>query len=770
LTLAARSWAAFLLSANLAAGAARVAPGDFSLNLIAAGSTVVSSNSGWTENYLQAYDETKHRVVSRLVLPSLWYGLAYEPGSGVILAASGSSSVYAVSLEGGALRLLRTIIIPRCQVTAGLDVIDSSTGLVACNQNHEIVSFRIDDGRVLARAPTREYPYAVRALGHRRVAVTMLGPGSVTVYNAGNLEEGANGSVGRYPADLLVLAGGAHLAVACSDSDSISIIDLQSLRETRRYDLTIPGRKLAGLQPIALAYDSESHRLWVALAAVNALAAFDGSAGTFRFRGMTSVGAMPSGLALSPVTGTLFIASARDPVPGPNSLGRPDRFEFIGTHLKGGIEALSRTERDRSAAASLTVARHIYGSGPSKPDASARRLVRQFTGTSGPIRHVFYVIKENRTYDQVLGDMKEGDGASELTLFGERVTPNHHQLARDFLLFDRFFVDSYVSADGHMWSTAATSTSYVDRFWPLVYSHRADGPFEAPYDGDDDHDHPVAAPGSGFLWDRALAARLSFRNYGEWNVSDETNPGADRNYLRGLKDHFDPRYLDAVGEVRDQSRINEFEREFREFEKNGNLPRLVLIHLPNDHTMGAKPGYPTPAAMVADNDLALGRLVDIISHSRYWPQSAIFVLEDDAQDGPDHVDARRSVLLVVSPYTRRGSLVHRQYSTVSVLKTMEQLLGLPSMTYFDDRSPSLLAEFDSRPNTEPYEHRPAQVDLNQKTPAGAPGSKESAGWDFSHPDRVPDEALNRVIWQAVKGGGTEPPALRSLVVLPPPAR
>jgi hypothetical protein len=335
------------------------------------------------------------------------------------------------------------------------------------------------------------------------------------------------------------------------------------------------------------------------------------------------------------------------------------------------------------------------------------------------------------------------------------VTPNHHQLARDFILFDRFFVDGYVSADGHMWSTAATSTGYVDRFWRLTYSERATGPLDSPYDGDAEHDHPVAAPGSGFIWDRAIAAGVSFRNYGEWNVENDAK--TDRNYLAGLKDHFDPHYLDAIGDVTDQARLDEFEREFHEFERTGALPRLVLIQLPNDHTVGAKPGYPTATAMVADNDLALGRLVDIVSHSRYWPQSAIFVLEDDAQDGPDHVDARRSPLLVISPYTRRGTLAHTEYSTVSVLKTIEQILGLPSMTYFDDRAPSLLAEFASVPNIEPFRHRKPQVDLSQRTPPDAPGAKESSTWDFSHPDRVSPGELNRVIWQSVKGDVVPPP-------------
>jgi hypothetical protein len=749
-----------------ALAADRAAPGDFALNIIAADTkTLISSNSGWATHFLQSYDEATRRVSGQIELPSLWYGLGYVPEQQLLIASSGSDSVYLVAADRGGLRLRHTVTIPACNVTAGLAVVDPSTAIVSCNQNRQVVKFEILTGRVLARAQTREYPYAVRIIDGDRVAVSMLGAAAVTIFDTKTLAAIATIGVGSHPADMLVLPGGAHLAVACSDSDSISIIDLRTLREARRFDLTVPGKRLSGVQPDALAYDAGARRLWVALAAVNALAIFDGTGLDFRFRGLAPVGPMPSALAFSKGTGTLFVASARDARPGPNSTGGRDEFEFLGRRLKGGIEALSRDAQTRVASKPVTLARHVYAARPQPLSSEARHRIRQFTGPSSPIQHVFYVIKENRTYDQVLGDMNHGDGAPELTLFGEQVTPNHHALAREFLLFDRFFVDGYVSADGHLWSTAATSTAYVDRFWPLTYSERAAGALEAAYDGDPDHDHPVAAPGSGFLWDRAIEAGISFRNYGEWNVENEKDPKTDLNYLAGLKDHFDPHYLDEIGEISDQARMDEFEREFREFEKTGTLPRFVLMHLPNDHTVGAKAGFPTATAMVADNDLALGRLVDIISHSRYWAESAIFVLEDDAQDGPDHVDARRSVLLVISPYTRRRALVHAEYSTVSVVKTVEQLLGLSSLTYFDDRAPSLLAEFAGAPNVEPFQHREALVDLHQKTPAGAPGTKESAMWDFSHPDLVAPKDLNRIIWQSVKGTELPIPAVRTQIAL-----
>jgi Phosphoesterase family len=391
----------------------------------------------------------------------------------------------------------------------------------------------------------------------------------------------------------------------------------------------------------------------------------------------------------------------------------------------------------------------------------AQELVRYFsakTNAHAPIRHVIYVIKENRTYDQVLGDMTEGNGAPDLVLFGEPVTPNHHALARQFVLFDNFYVDGDVSADGHVWSTAASSTDYVNKLWPSFYARRLKYDFVGPdYDGDERHDQPFAIPRSGAIWDVAEKAGLTYRDYGEWCVDEDAHPGLTRCYVRGLKDHYDPRYVDGIGAVTDVKRLEEWEREFREFERSGDLPRLTIMHLPNDHTRGTQPGRFTPRAMVADNDLALGRLVEIVSHSRFWPEIAIFVLEDDAQDGPDHVDAHRSLLLIASPYVRRGAIEHMHLSTTSVLKTVEQILGLPSLTYFDDRASSLLVDFQQQPVLEGYTALRPQVPLDELNPPDAPGAHESALWDFSRPDRAPERELNRVIWISVKGANSEPP-------------
>jgi phospholipase C len=411
----------------------------------------------------------------------------------------------------------------------------------------------------------------------------------------------------------------------------------------------------------------------------------------------------------------------------------------------------------------LTLAQQVYGATRAKLSRQSRKLIEYFSAVSNPrnpIQYVIYVIKENRTYDQVFGDMKQGNGEPDLVLFGETVTPNQHALARQFVLFDNFFVDGDVSYDGHLWSTTGSATDYANKLWPSEYSgHIQFDLWGSDYNGDDTHDHPIAAPASGFIWDLAQRAGLAYRDYGELcNNEDKDNPETCKAYLRGLKGHYDPYYGAGIGDVTDQKRVDEWEREFRQFEKTGDFPRLSIVYLPNDHTEGAKLGARTPRAMVADNDLALGRLVEVISHSRLWAHTAIFVLEDDAQDGPDHVDAHRSPLLVISPYTRHGTVEHAHFSTVSVLKTIEQILGLGSLTYFDDRAPSLLIDFQQRPMLDSYTSLQPQVKLDEMNPADGPGAKKSASWDFSHPDRAPEQELNRVIWQSVKGKDSEPPA------------
>ena len=740
----------------------RVAGGDMPLNLLEVdGRWLISTNSGWHNSYLQSYDEQSHAISDRIDLSAAWYGLAYDVSRKLVIASSAESSLYVIAFKAGAFSEMRKVRLDGCPLAAGIALATDPTAWVVCNQNETLIRVDYVKGKTLRAAKIGAFPYRIVSLSSGKLAVSLWGEHAIAIVNGETLERIALIQVGSHPNDMLYLPKAQHLLVACSDSDDISVIDLAAQAEARRFHLDIPNVPLGGAQPVALAADSNAKKVYVALAGVNAVAVFQVEFEkrkrlTYSYDRMFSSGAYPTALWFSDRSKMLFVADGRNAITGPSGPegATATAYPKIGSIIGGGIEAYSADGRESRT---TTLKQQVYQD-VHTPTETEKERIAQFAAGSGPIHHVFYILKENRTYDQILGDLPQGNGDPRLVLFGEAVTPNHHALAREFILFDNFFVDGDVSADGHFWSMSATATDYVARLWSTTYSGHSQEAFDAPYDGDEEHDHPIAAPGSGFLWDRAQKLGITYRDYGEWGVPDKADKKKDVVYLAGLKNHFDPYYRDEIGDVTDQERVDEWQREFRAFEANGKVPQLNIIHLPNDHTCGTRSGYPTPRAMVADNDLALGRIVETISHSRFWPHSVIFVLEDDAQDGPDHVDAHRSVLLVVSPFTHRRALEHTHFQTASALKTMEQILGMTSLTYFDDRARSLLPEFDPQPALEPYKALVPAVSLNEMNRPDAPGAEESGRWDFTHPDRAPEAELNRVIWQSIHGRDSTPPA------------
>jgi hypothetical protein len=369
-------------------------------------------------------------------------------------------------------------------------------------------------------------------------------------------------------------------------------------------------------------------------------------------------------------------------------------------------------------------------------------------GEPSPIKYVFYVLKENRTYDQVLGDETRGNGDTSLVLFGNRITPNAHAIVEDFVLLDNFYVNAEVSADGHNWSMAGYATDFTEKTWPTNYSGRGG-------DYDFDGHRPIANPTNGFIWDYCARAGVPFRNYGEF--MDNGSPTLP---VLKVPANYCAKYPGWNLDIQDVYRESVFEHDFDSLVALGAVPHFNTVYLPNDHTSGLNKGSYTPFAHVADNDLALGRLVDHLSHSPIWPQCAIFVLEDDAQDGPDHVDAHRSPAYVISPYVRRHSVDHTLYSTTSILRTMELILGLPPMSQFDAASTPLFASFMATPDLSPFSALPASVDINGRNTGDGPAARLSRHFDLSDPDRIPDRLMNAVLWQAIKGEGSVVPQPR----------
>jgi phospholipase C len=442
-------------------------------------------------------------------------------------------------------------------------------------------------------------------------------------------------------------------------------------------------------------------------------------------------------------------------------------FPHIGTTLSGALSIVPIPDEKALNTYTATVYKNCPYSDEQLTIAPhpTKTAIPTRVGDTSPIKHVIYIIKENRTYDQIFGDIEKGNGDPSLVMFGREVTPNHHKLAEEFVLLDNLYCNGQVSRDGHPWSTMAYNTDYVARDWMLTYSRREGV--------DDDDEGNLTKSPSGYIWDACARAGLSYRSYREagHRVSEPDGTVKFEAAVPGLVGHMSPDY--GISKVpgerdRDTDNVEVFLQEFRQFEKDGNLPRLIIMSMGEDHTSGTTPGAFTPMACVASNDLALGRLVDAVSRSTYWKETAIFVIEDDAQNGPDHVDAHRTVGLVISPYTKRNHVDSTQYQTVSMIRTIELILGLPPLSQFDAAARPMFESFTAEPDLTPYDHVPARIDLNTRNTTLAYGADRSAKMDFSEYDRIDDFELNEILWHAVKGSDAPvPPAVRRAIAYRP---
>jgi hypothetical protein len=411
--------------------------------------------------------------------------------------------------------------------------------------------------------------------------------------------------------------------------------------------------------------------------------------------------------------------------PNPHFITQAKGFlDYIATLQYGSIRAVNLANAGQPNA--------IGALGWEKASANPDPLLRP----GGPIKHVFFILKENRSYDQVLGDMREGNGDAKLTWFGAAVTPNEHQLAKRFGLFDNAYTSGEVSESGHFWADAAFVNDYVERTWPSVYASR---------NTVDDNLSAIGTPlpKNGYIWQEAVRDHISVRVYAELlNVPDPFGAGPESTKL--VEKYSDKRYVGWNLSYSDVDREREWQREFNTFVKNGTVPQFEFIWLPNDHTAGSKLKMLTPVAMVAQNDYALGLMVDAISHSPIWKSSAIFITEDDSQDGPDHVSDQRTTIFVASPYAR-GGVQHEHYATTSILRTMELILGMQPLSAYDATAVPMSAAFTSRANIQPYDAIPPHVSITQRNTTASYGANISAKMDFSRPDAVNDDMLNDVL-------------------------
>lgn len=582
---------------------------------------------------------------------------------------------------------------------------------------------------------------------------------------------------GMHASALAVSPNGRHVVVANTGSDTLSVIDTR----TDKIVETIWARQnpgdLFGAQPTALTFDASGKKLFVCNGTQNAVAVIDFKPGKSELLGLIPVGWFPGGIAYDASRRSLYVANIKG-IGSTAKLAPGDPVKFNSHQYFGTlslVKAPSSRELKRLTQTALLNMRYgllQQALLPPRPDQPARPVPER-AGEPSLIKHVVYIIKENRTYDQVFGDIKEGNGDPSLCIFGERVTPNQHKLVRDFVLLDNTYCSGILSADGHQWTDSGIANDYIERSF-------AGFPRSYPYFGDD----ALAYASSGFIWDNVLAHGKTLRNYGEFTVSesgwkDPDKKGKPRwiDFYRDFKDQtglikFGCRTTidslrphlatNSVGwdmSVPDAFRAAYFINELKEFERTGDFPNFSIIFLPNDHTSGTRPGVPTPAAMVADNDLAFGKIVEAISHSRFWKDTCIFAIEDDPQAGWDHVSGYRTTAYVVSPYTKRGAVISTQYNQTSLLRTMELMLGLPPMNQLDATATPMTDCFTSVPDLTPFTAVPNNVPLDEMNPDTKAildrrlrrDALVSARLPLHEPDKCPEDTLNRILWAAMKG-------------------
>jgi YVTN family beta-propeller protein len=648
---------------------------------------------------------------------------------------------------------------------------------VAENLTNQVAVIDLSNQQVVTKIGVGEYPYdCVASNDGRRVYVSNWGSRSIAVIETANNQVSNTIQVGDHPNDLELTRDNKTLYVANANSNTVSVIDTTQGKEIEAISTALHPKSPIGSTPNAVALSPDEKTLFIANADNNNVAIIDvANRGKSEVEGFIPTGWYPTSVRVSRDGKKILVANGKGVATAANPKGphptkpRDKDTQYIGAMLKGTVSIIGLP--DKAKLAQLT--RRVYANSPYTDSLlKAARAPRVRTaipvrvGDPSPIKHVIYVIKENRTYDQVLGDMPEGNGDPNLCLFGEDVTPNQHALAREFVLLDNFYVDAEVSADGHNWSTAAYATDYVEKTWPTNYSRRGR---TYDYEGS----KRISRPTGGYIWDYCARAGVSFRSYGEfvgvkdikaggggdadWNL--DRKPGSEYYTMEeALKGKFSLTFPPYDLSITDNLRIDRWLEEFRQYEQNGKLPQFQIVRIGNNHTQGTRPGVPTPRAYVADNDLALGRLVEAVSQSKYWATTAIFVLEDDAQNGPDHVDAHRSIAFVASPYTKRKFADSTMYTTSSMLRTMELILGLPPMSQYDAAATPMYNTFTNKADLTAFKHRPARVDLNEKNPQNAPGALRSMQMDFTTEDAAPDVEFNEIIWKSVRGANSQMPA------------
>ena len=749
---------------NLSPVGTNIPLGDLPLNLAVSANQkwMTVMNNGQSGHDIQLIDIQKEQVVDTLAVKRAWLGLIFAEGDSILFASGGHENlIWQLKRNGNQLSIKDSIVLGRPwpdqkihpsgiawdhkdEVLYAVTKEDSS--LYVIDWKNKSVDYILPLGAEAYTCKLNPDPL------RKELYISIWGGKKVSVIDLEKKAIKTEISTGSHPNDMILTKDGKTLFVTTANDNGVSVVELDGYKVVSNLNTALYPNAPKGSTPNALCLSEDEKLLFVANANNNCLAVFElEKEGEIEPMGFIPTGWYPT--AVKSIGSKIWvangkgIASAANPN-GPNPYSRKRNEEYIGGMFKGSMSVIEIPEEKELSDYTMMV----YGNTPYDKEAELipgslkDNPVPSKVGDPSPIKYVFYVVKENRTYDQVFGDIPGANGDPSLCLFPDSVTPNQHALAKEFVLLDNFYVNAEVSADGHNWSMGAYATDYIEKIWPTGYGGRG-GNYD--YEGT----REIAYPDEGYIWDYCKMEGISYRSYGIFTDKDTTKYPA-------LIGHASPIYPGYDLTIKDSLRVELWKHEFDSLLAINAVPQFNSIRFGNDHTAGARLGMPTPAAMVADNDLAVGKLVEYISNSPIWNESAIFILEDDAQNGPDHVDAHRSISMVVSPYTRIQKTVSELYTTCSVLRTMELILGLPPMSQYDAAATPMWACFQTSPNLSPYMAHPSNIDLNELNVEQNALSDQSAGINLRLEDSEPDIAFNEVIWKTVRGIEAEMPAPR----------
>jgi len=773
--------------------------GDLPLAMVESpdGKYLLVSNNGYAKPSITVFDETRGVNVQRLVLDHAWVGMAWHPdGRHLYVSGAGNNTVHELTFNNGRLVRGADLVLGRSMdapgvganrpepvpqsFIGGVAVSPDGARLFAVHVLGQMISMMdLKTGHVLRSIDLPAEPYTcVVSPDGSTLFVSLWGGAKILLFDAKTLDARGEIAVGEHPNSMILTKDGKRLFVACANTNAVWAIDVENRRAVEQIAVAMYPNAPAGSTPNSASLSPDEKRLLVANADNNTVAVINvEKAGQSQVEGFIPTGWYPTGAMFTRDGSRILVLSGKGLSSSANPRGNQPGLtgadgQYIGGMLQGTLSIVGTPDASTLTAMTTTArAMSPYSDAIrlAPANAPAGTPVPRRVGDPSPIKHVYYVIRENRTYDQIFGDVDHANGDPTLCLFGDQVTPNAHALVREFGVLDNFYVDAEVSYDGHAFSTGAYATDVVEKFWPTNYASRGAAYLSEGGGANRNAYGNVAAPLDGYIWDACVRKHVSVRSFGEFVHVDDEHKAEHKNVasVPGLEGRFSLKYPPWDLKIPDGTRADVFIEEFHQLEASGELPSLSVIRLGNDHTGGTNPIYPTPRAMIAENDLALGRIVEAISHSASWKESAIFVLEDDAQNGPDHVDAHRSPALVISPFSKRHAVDSTLYTTSGLLRTMELLLGLPPMSQYDAAATPMYTAFQATPVLAPFTHLAARIPLDEKNERTAFGAEASMRMNLAEADLAPEQELNEILWRSVKGPlSVMPPITRSAWIRP----